>query len=61
MTIVSVRVLCVSLHKLKSFLVGGPQSDYSVCLRPSRRVFGFSGFQVFRFFGRDGMGRGAQQ
>ena len=50
--IVSVRVLCVSLHKLKSFPVGGgPQSDYSVCPRPLRRVFDFSGFQVFGFSG----------
>ena len=57
---------------------GGPQSDYSVCPRPLRRVFrGFSGFgfsggfqvlgfqvsgfRVFRFFGRDGTGRGARQ
>ena len=30
---------------------GGPQRDYSVCPRPLRRVFGFSGFwfRVFRF------------
>ena len=45
-----------SLHKFKSFLVGGwvvggPQSDYSVCPRPLRRVFDFSGFLVFRFLG----------
>ena len=49
---------------------GGPQSDYSVCPRPLRRVFSFSGFRVFRFFGtlgfsdgtgRDGTGRGARQ
>ena len=34
------------LHRLKSFPVGGgPQSDYSVCPRPLRRVFNFSGFQ----------------
>ena len=36
--------------------VGGPQSDYSVCPRPLRRVFDFSGFwfsgvQVFGFSG----------
>ena len=62
--IVSVCVLCVSLHRLKSFLVGGgggPQSDYSVCPRPLRWVFdfsgfgfsgfGFLGFWVFRFLG----------
>ena len=35
---------------------GGPQSDYSVCPRPLRRVFDFSGFwfsgvQVFGFSG----------
>ena len=27
---------------------GGPKSDYSVCLRPLRHVFSFSGFHVFR-------------
>ena len=34
--IVSVHILCVSLQRLKSFpvVVGGPQSDYSVCPRP---------------------------
>ena len=46
-------------------VVGGPQSDYSVCPRPLRRVFNFSGFWfsgfqvgfwflVFRVFGFSG-------
>ena len=36
--------------------MGGPQSDYSVCPRPLRRVFYFSGFWVsgFRVFGVSG-------
>ena len=52
--ILSFLVLCVSLHRLKSFLVGGgggPQSNYSVCPYPLRRVFNFSGFWCFGFSG----------
>ena len=47
-------------------LSGGPQSDYSVCPRPLRRVFSFSGFrflgfQVSRFSGFSGfLGRDAE-
>ena len=29
--------------------MGGPQSDYSVCPRPLRRVFDFSGFWISGF------------
>ena len=36
--IVSVHVHFVSLHRLESFPVGGPQSDYSVCPHPLCRV-----------------------
>ena len=61
--IVSVRVLCVSIQRLKSFPVGGGWVGWlvhkvikvSVCVLYGRfQVFGFSGFWVFRFFGRDG-------
>ena len=53
--IVSVRVLYISLHRFKSFLVSGggcgPESDYSVCLHPLRQFFRFSGFWVLGFMG----------
>ena len=78
--IVSVHVLYISLYryvclkKVFRWVVGGPQSDYSVCPRPLRRVSGFwvsvfqvlwfSGSLVFRFLGflftSDGMGRDAE-
>ena len=42
---------------LEKFSGGGPQSDYSVCPHPLRRVFDFSGFWFsgFRVFGFSGL------